>query len=276
MADSSPSAADGPERDDAAAERDLEALRRQVDEKYDFDDFGPADMAKMSLDEWEAAFDPDTWIVGPELLDRVEQDLRSRIATRDVFAVVERVRMDGEECLRVYSDEGYAVVYPDGSVEGEGTVLRDVEPTVALCSMDDYEVPDAPTNVGLPHPDQVEQGTGEFGNLMLQIVAAVQLLAGVGLFVAWATGVVTTIVAPVAALFFLLIGLFLLVVVANARLSDRFRSAEYRRRLRDVGLEGGERPPFLPPSDAERARADEAGADDGGAIVDRERDPEGS
>lgn len=265
MADSSP-AADGPDADtdteattdagadvDArtdtdvdAAERDLEALRREVDEKYDFDDFKPADMAKMTLDEWEAAFDPETWIVGRELLDRVEQDLRSRVASRDVFAVLERGRHDGEEFLLAYSDEGYALVYEDGSIDGEGTVLRDVKPSIALCSMEDYDPPSAPENVRLPHPEEVPQGTGEFGNLMLQVVAAAQILGGLGLLVAWLVTDLSTIVAPVASLFFVLIGLFLFTMVANARLSDRFRSEEYRARLRAVGLEDGRRPDFLP------------------------------
>ncbi|NIQ56861.1 MAG: hypothetical protein GWN85_26365, partial [Gemmatimonadetes bacterium] len=45
------------------------SLREAVEAKYDFDDFRPADMAQMSLEEWEAAFDPDTWITGTELLD---------------------------------------------------------------------------------------------------------------------------------------------------------------------------------------------------------------
>jgi hypothetical protein len=248
--------------DDSDADRDLEALRRQVEEKYDFDDFGPADMAEMTVDEWEAAFDPASWIVGPELLDRVEKDLLNRVASRDVFAVVERYTQEGEPRLVAYSDEGYAVVYPDGSVEGTGTVLRDVTPTVALCSMDDYDVREPPANVGLPSPDEVPEGSGEFGNLMLQVVAFVQLLGGFALLVAWLATDLNTIVAPVAALFFLLVGFFLFFVVANARLSDRFRSEEYRNRLRAVGLEDGERPDFLPPLD-EDPPAVEEGAESG-------------
>ena len=245
-------AEDEPDRDE-----ELEALRREVEEKYDFDNFGPSDMAKMTAEEWEAAFDPESWIVGPELLDRVEKDLLNRIAARDVFAVVERYTSEGEPRLVAYSDEGYAIVYPDGSVEGEGTVLRDVTPTVALCSMDDYDVQEPPANVGLPSPDEVPEGSGEFGNLMLQVVAFVQMLGGLALLGAWLATDLNTIVAPVAALFFLLIGFFLFFVVANARLSDRFRSEEYRTRLRAVGLEDGERPEFLPPLD-EDLPADDA------------------
>jgi hypothetical protein len=246
------------------SEDELEALRREVEEKYDFDNFGPADMAEMTREEWEAVFDPESWIVGPELLDRVEKDLLNRIAARDVFAVVERYTSEGEPRLVAYSDEGYAIVYPDGSVEGEGTVLRDVTPTVALCSMDDYEVTEPPANVGLPSPDEVPEGSGEFGNLMLQVVAFVQILGGLGLLGAWLFAGVDTIVAPVAALFFLLIGFFLFFVVANARLSDRFRSEEYRQRLRAVGIEDGARPDFLPPLDEDPPDGRALAADAGG------------
>ena len=242
----------------AVDEDELAALRAEVEEKYDFDSFGPADMAEMTGAEWEAAFDPDSWITGTELLDRVEADLRTRIADRTVFAVLER-RADPESVV-AYSDEGYAIVYPDGSIEGEGTVFRDVKPTVALCSMDSYEVPEPPEAYELPTPAEVESGTGEFGNVMLQAVAAVQIVSGLGLLAAWLLSLlpgeplawvpllppfsVTTIVAPVMATFFVVVGVFLFAVVANARLSDRFRSEEYRDRLRAAGITDGEGPKF--------------------------------
>jgi hypothetical protein len=185
------------------------------------------------------------------LLERVEKDLKNQIARRDVFAVVERHTRDGENVLVAYSDEGYAVVYPDGSVEGRGTVLRDVKPTVALCSMEDYEVQEPPENVSLPNPEDVPEGTGQLGNNMLQAVAAIQIIAGLGLVVAWIPpfSLITTIVAPVIGGIFIFIGLFLFATVANARLSDRFRAEEYRNRLRAVRLEGEERPDFLPLDD---------------------------
>jgi hypothetical protein len=257
MADSSSEPADdsvSPDAgaDDAVSEDELEALRREVEEKYDFENFGPADMAKMTVEEWEAAFDPDSWVVGEELLDRVEEELKYRIAIREVFAVLERVTENGEPRILAYSDEGYAVVYPDGSVEGEGTVLRDVKPTVALCSMDDFEVNSAPANVSLPGPDEVVEGTGDFGNRMLQLVAFGQLLGGVALIGAWALlPDVESIIAPVIGVVFLLIGFFLFVTVANARLSDRFRSEEYRDRLRALGVEDGTRPEFVPSFDGD-------------------------
>ena len=232
-----------------------EQLRAEVEEKYDFDEFGPEQMAEMSPEEWEAAFDPDTWITGEELLDRVEADLKYRVAIRDVFARVERLR-DGN--LVAYSDQGYALVQPDGSVEGFGTVVRDVKPVVALCSMDDYDAPDMPDGEVLPDPAEVPEGTGELGNRVLQVIAGVQVLAGVGLLLAWLGFVTGLLSAPrggqdvnltllvVAGIGFLIIGLVLFMVVANARLSDRFRAEEFRNRLRAVGVGEGEYPEFLP------------------------------
>ncbi len=248
---------------DAAEQTDLEQLREQVEAEYDFEEFGPADMAEMEREEWEAVFDPDTWITGRELIDRVERDLQNRIATREVFARLERHPGPDGDRLLAYSDEGYVIVEPDGSVEGEGTILRDVEPTVALCSMEAYEPPEPPANASLPDPDDVESGTGELGNTMLQLIAAAQIVAGVGLLGAWVFLDLQPdvsqgdVIAPVAGIGFVLVGLFLFVVVANARLSDRFRAEEYRDRLRAVD-EAGKRPEFVPDlsEDGERRRRD--------------------
>ncbi|WP_049980933.1 DUF7319 domain-containing protein [Halolamina rubra] len=249
-----PADADGASDDPDDAERestDLDALREAVEAEYDFDDFGPADMAEMEREEWEAVFDPDTWITGSELIDRVEQDLQTRIATREVFARLERHPGPEGDRLLAYSDEGYAIVNPDGSVEGEGTVLRDVEPTVALCSMEQYEVQTPPEDPSLPDPDEVESGSGELGNTMLQLVAAAQIVAGVGLVIGsliWDLQPDVPqggVIGPVLGLLFVAVGVFLFAVVANARLSDRFRAAEYRDRLRAVE-EAGERPEFVP------------------------------
>ena len=239
----------------AGGSDDVETLRREVEEKYDFENFGPRDMAEMEPEEWEAAFDADTWITGEELLDRVEADLRSRVADRDVFARIERF----DDVLVAYDDQGYAAVYPDGSVEGRGTVLRDVKPTVALCSMDSYDVPDVEdVDEHLPSPDEVPESSDALGNTVLQVIAAVQVLAGlvllgaavlstVGVFrpPGISAGGTNLVIVILAGLGFLLVGVFLFVTVANARLSDRFRAAEYRDRLRAVGLEDGERPAFL-------------------------------
>ena len=208
-------------------------------------------MARMSGDEWEAVFDADSWVTGRALLDRVEEELRARIARRDVFAQCDRVVEDGRPLLVAWSDEGYAVVYPDGSIEGAGTVLRDLKATVALCSMAEYEPETAPEAYELPTPESVESGTGEFGNLMLQVVAGAQVLCGLALGAVWLLGGVTTIVAPVAAGAFILVGLFLFAIVANARLSDRFRAEEFRERLRAVEAAGERRPEFLSGDDAD-------------------------
>jgi hypothetical protein len=235
----------------------VEALRQEVEAKYDFDDFGPADMAQMTAEEWEAAFDEESWITGPALLDRVADDLRSRVATREVFARIER-HTEPDRVL-AYSDEGYALVFPDGTVEGHGTVLRDVKPTVALCSMDDYDVPEPPSDAPLPEPDEIPDGGSELGNWMLQLIAGAQLLAGLvllgggGLTAAGAIGGAgaSPVLLIVAGLAFLAIALVLFLVVANARLSDKFRSEEYRDRLRAVGLADGERPDFVPAIEAD-------------------------
>jgi hypothetical protein len=248
-----------------AEEVTTEELRAEVEAKYDFENFGPDQMEEMSADEWEAAFDPDTWITGDELLGRVEADLKRRVLDRDVFARIERV--DGR--IVAYSDEGYAVVYPDGSIEGRGTVLRDVKPTVALCSMESYDAPEMPDGDLLPEPQEVPEGSGELGNLMLQVIGGIQLLAGIGLIGAF---VVTdlNIVGLIGGLGFLTIGLILFTVVANARLSDRFRAEEYRNRLRAIGLESGDRPDFVPIEDGRfvgDAAADADGGDSGQPVT---------
>lgn len=242
------------------ADLSTEELRERVEAEYDFDNFGPEEMARMSAEEWEAVFDPDSWITGEELLDRVQADLQNRIASRDVFARLER--LSTPDRLVAYSDEGYAVVYADGSVEGRGTVRRDVEPSVALASMEEYEVDDPPDGEALPDPMDVPEGSGEFGNLMLQVVAGAQALAGLGLVAGWLMtdlGLIPLVVG----LAFLAISLFLFLVVANARLSDRFRAEEYRNRLRAVGVGSDEIPEFLaeatgdvPAAVEEAARAD--------------------
>lgn len=231
---------------------DLEALREQVEEQYDFENFGPAQMAEMSAAEWEAVFDLDSWITGSELLERIEADLKAGIVARDVFARVER--LDSPDRLVAYSDEGYAVVYPDGTTEGQGTVRRDVEPLVALNSMEEYDPAPMPRGEVLPAPIEVPEGTGETGNRLVQFIAGVQLLAAAVLLGAWllslfGVGSLASAgpVVLVAGLGFLVIGLLLFLTVANARLSDRFRAEEYRNRLRAVGVDSDERPEWLPP-----------------------------
>lgn len=250
------STADAPaSTDDSPSDAEL---RARVEEKYDFEDFGPRDMAEMTPEEWDAAFDAETWITGDELLERVQMDLERRVATRDVFAVVERRDVDGEDAVLAFSDEGYALVRPDGSVEGFGTVLRDVKPTVALCSMDSYEPEEPPAGAVLPDPEEVPEGSGELGNFMLQIIAGMLGISGVVLlggavFAPGAAGAgeIGRGLMVVFGLLFLAATFVLFFTVANARLSDKFRAEEYRDRLRAIGLEDGERPAFLPTEDDE-------------------------
>ena len=266
--DADPAAAAGGEGpSDPAETDDLDALREEVEAKYDFENFTPADMAKMSAEEWEAAFDAETWITGPELLDRLEKDLKNKIASRDVFGVVERETIDGVDRLLAYSDEGYVTVAPDGTVEGEGGILRDVEPMVALCSMEEYEIDEPPENYQLPAPESVAEQTGELGNLMIQIIAGMQFLGGLGLIGAWIFTDIGIIALAIGGLF-LAVGFFLFSLVANARLSDRFRAEQYRNRLKAVETGGFDRPAALD----ERERPTEI---DGGEASKSDGDPGG-
>ncbi len=234
-------------------ELSTDALRERVEAEYDFDAFGPADMADMTGDEWEAVFDPETWITGTALLDRVERELRANVHRREVFAVVERVGDGDADRVVAYSDEGYVVVRPDGSIQGTGTILRDVEPMIALCAIEDYDVPDVPDDAGLPHPDTVPEGSGDLGNKLLQVVGGVTVLAGFGLIIAWIASILDIVdlgfagaIVVTLGLIFLFLGGFLFITVANARLSDKLRAEQYRARLRMVGAGSDERPDFLP------------------------------
>ncbi|RRJ32012.1 DUF7319 domain-containing protein [Halocatena pleomorpha] len=225
-------------------EPSVEALRRQVEEKYDFDDFGPRDMERMTPEEWDAAFDPETWITGTELLDRVEADMKQRIADRDVFARIER--LSDPDRLVAYSDEGYAVVFGDGSVKGEGIVLRDIKPSVALCSMDEYEAPELQQGEVLPHPSEVPEGSGSLGHRMMLFVGVAMAVMGVLLIGSTVvSGSERAVIGTAFGLGFIVVGVVLFVIVANARLSDRFRSEEYRDRLRAVGRGSDEQPTVL-------------------------------
>jgi hypothetical protein len=229
------------EGDEAPGELSTEELRAQVEDRYDFDEFSPEDMKRMSPEEWDAAFDPDSWITGERLMDRVEADVKTAVVRRDVFARVER--LSNPDRIVAYSDEGYAVVYGDGGIEGSGTVLRDVKPVVALCSMEEYEPDEMPDGDLLPDPMEVPEGSGEQGNLMLQLVAAAQGIAGLVLLGAGVFDGSPLLV--VAGLGFLVITFLLFFTVANARLSDKFRAEEYRNRLRAVGLDAEDRPEFM-------------------------------
>ena len=283
--DRSPAPLDGdePATEEATVPRsdpDLEDIRAAVEARYDFEDFGPADMDRMSAKEWEAVFDPASWITGSELLDRIEADLKDRVRRRNLFAVVERRERAGVDTILAYSDTGYTLIRPDGTVAGEGSIRREVEPIVALCAMENYDpapMPDADQPL-LPHPSEVTGGTGELGNRIMLLVAGIQVIAGVLLLLAPvildpliraicspAAGtrgylctvgpVQGTLVPPgrsvvlttVVGLGFLGFGGLLFLLVANARLSDRFRAEEYRDRLRAVGVGSSDRPPFLPP-----------------------------
>jgi hypothetical protein len=137
-------------------------------------------------------------------------------------------------------------------------VLRDVKPSVALCSMDSYDAPPLPDEDLLPKPMEVPEGSGEFGNLMVQLIAGALFLSGAvlagGALVSGELGVIVGTVG----LLFVVVGGLLFFTVANARLSDRFRAEEYRNRLRAVGMEDGERPEWLPESAREAPGLEES------------------
>lgn len=215
------------------------------DDPVNFENFGPAEMRKLSPDEWEEAFDPDSWITGRELIGRVERDLKSRIAFRDLFA---NVRLLTDNRLLVYSDNGYAIVKPDGSVTGDGTIYDEVTTSVVLCAMDDYDVPDPPTDWALPKPEAVQERSGELGNIMMQVLAVGLLLAGIVMIVSAAIGVAgrAPIILVIIGFLFLAGSIVLLVIVANARLSARFRAEEYRDRLRRIHAGTNTVPSFVP------------------------------
>lgn len=234
-------------------EPSIEELRRRVEETYDFENFSEADMAEMSVEEWSAVFDPDSWITGDALIDRVDRDLRARVDRREFFAVIERVTVDGTDCVLAYTDSGYALVRPDGSVDGEGSIRVDIEPVVALCAMEEYTVPESVTDNPLPNPNEITAGTGELGNRLIQVIAGVQVVAGIGLLIAPLVITLPTSsaagITTVMGLIFLVIGIGIFLLVANARLSDRFRAEDYRNRLRAAGVGSESRPEFLPPID---------------------------
>ncbi|MFC7232737.1 hypothetical protein ACFQMM_17760 [Saliphagus sp. GCM10025308] len=239
-----------PSADASATEDDdqsVEDLRRQVEAKYDFENFSEADMAEISPEEWDVAFDADTWITGDEPRAR-RTGLKTRIAYREVFAMLEYAVVDGRRSLVAYSDTDYAIIFPDGTVEGRGTVVRDVKPTVALCSMESYDVEEPPADWHLPEPADLEGEHSELGNWMLQLLA-------IALARHWGhrdrdlarAGAPVQLILGVVGIVLVVISLVLFLMVANARLSDRFRTEAYESRLRTIG--SGDRPSFLPIDD---------------------------
>ena len=102
-------------------------------------------------------------------------------------------------------------------------------------------------------PTAVPEGSGEFGNLMIQVIAGAMFLSGAILGGGAALSGELGIISGTVGLLFLSAGFLLFFTVANARLSDRFRAEEYRNRLRAVGVGADERPEFLPESARETA-----------------------
>lgn len=192
-------------------------------------------------------------IVGKELLNRIELDVKDRISRRNIIAAIETIHIDDEVHLLIYDDTGYALISLDGSTSGMGSIRTEVENIVVLCSLSTYDVPELPSGdffLGMNVPSKPSSGVG---NKLLQMLASSFILIGIlflfsPLFVNFprpGSGILTT----VSGFGFILTGLFLLLVVVHSRLSDRFRSMEYADRLKKIGIGSDFRPDFLPPSD---------------------------
>ena len=192
-------------------------------------------------------------IVGKELLNRVDLDIKDRISRRKIIAAIETIHIDDEENLLIYDDAGYALIALDGSVSGMGSIRTEIENIVVLCSMDTYDVPELPAGDFSLNINTSSKSPSGIGNKLLQILASSFLIIGILLlfspifvnFPRPGSGILTT----VSGFGFILTGLFLLLVVVHSRLSDRFRSMEYTDRLKKNGIGSDFRPDFLPPSD---------------------------
>ena len=179
-------------------------------------------------------------IVGKELLNRVELDIRDRISRRNIIAAIETIHIDDEENLLIYDDAGYALIALDGSVSGMGSIRTEIENIVVLCSMDTYDVPELPAGDFSLNIDAISKSSSGIGNKLLQILASSFLIIGIlllfsPLFINFprpGSGILTT----VSGFGFIFTGLFLLLVVVHSRLSDRFRSTEYADRLKKIGI----------------------------------------
>ena len=178
-------------------------------------------------------------IVGKELLNRVDLDIKDRISRRNIIAAIETIHIDDEENLLIYDDAGYALIALDGSVSGMGSIRTEIENIVVLCSMDTYDVPELPAGDFSLNIDAPSKSSSGIGNKLLQILASSFLIIGIlllfsPLFVNFprpGSGILTT----VSGFGFIFTGLFLLLVVVHSRLSDRFRSTEYADRLKKIG-----------------------------------------
>ena len=192
-------------------------------------------------------------IVGKELLNRVDLDIKDRISRRNIIAAIETIHIDDEENLLIYDDAGYALIALDGSVSGMGSIRTEIENIVVLCSMDTYDVPELPAGDFSLNIDAPSKSSSGIGNKLLQILASSFLVIGIlllfsPLFVNFprpGSGILTS----VSGFGFIFTGLFLLLGVVHSRLSDRFRSTEYADRLKKIGIGSDFRPDFLPPSD---------------------------
>jgi hypothetical protein len=137
-------------------------------------------------------------------------------------------------------------------------------PVVAVCTKEKFKVTEPPANADLPSPKTVKPGSGGLSRRLLLVVGVIRVIAGVVLLVSPVivrlgpgAGAFTAVIG----LIFVGVGVLLGVLVANARLADRFRAAEYRERLEAAGVGSDQRPAFLPAMDGTEAE-DEASSED--------------
>ena len=118
-------------------------------------------------------------IVGKELLNRVDLDIKDRISRRNIIAAIETIHIDDEENLLIYDDAGYALIALDGSVSGMGSIRTEIENIVVLCSMDTYDVPELPAGDFSLNIDAPSKSSSGIGNKLLQILASSFLIIGI-------------------------------------------------------------------------------------------------
>ncbi len=189
-------------------------------------------------------------IVGTDLLDRIEADTKDRIRRRNILAMIERISIEGTGHILIYDDLGYALVEPDGSVSGIGSIRTEIENVVVLCSMSSYDVPELLNGNFLPKISSTYKPANQIGNKLLQTLSFSFFIIGFILLISpifinfYASS--ATILTTISGLGFILTSLFIITLVIHSRLSDRFRSSEYQNRLKNIGIGSNSRPSFIP------------------------------
>lgn len=208
------------------------------------------DKVTVSINPGEFIHSSEKIIVGLDLIDRIEADTKDRIRRRNILAMIERISIEGIDHILIYDDLGYAIVEPDGSVSGIGSIRAEMENVVVLCSMSNYDVPELIKDNFLPNISSTYKPPNQIGNKLLQILSLSFFIIGCTLLVSpiflnfYASS--ATILTTISGFGFILISLFITTMVVHSRLSDRFRSSEYQNRLKNIGIGSNSRPSFIP------------------------------